>query len=225
MRHYDRMPGRASPWHSPSRSLERIMRSRWRSGLIACLVVPVVAIVSVPLRAAAQQNRRRGRAEALPGSLCRRRLFRRACRGTENRGCGQARRHQQFRLRLGAERPGPRPPGAGPLQRGGRDVQAGARHAAEEFPPGDARLAQPLANLATVYLLQANSGEAEKLYKQALDISTKAQGGPIRTSPCSSAISATSTRPRRAMTKPRHSTSARSTWRRRPAARRACWWR
>jgi hypothetical protein len=32
------------------------MRSRWRSGLIACVVVPVIAIVSVPLRATAQQN-------------------------------------------------------------------------------------------------------------------------------------------------------------------------
>ena len=46
------------------------------------------------------------------------------------------------------------------------------------LPPTDPRLAQPLANLATVYLLQANPGEAEKLYKRALDISTKAQGGP-----------------------------------------------
>jgi CHAT domain-containing protein/tetratricopeptide (TPR) repeat protein len=48
----------------------------------------------------------------------------------------------------------------------------------KNLPPGDSRLAQPLANLATVYLLQANPREAEKLYKQALDISTKAQGGP-----------------------------------------------
>jgi hypothetical protein len=32
--------------------------------------------------------------------------------------------------------------------------------------------------LGTVYLLQANPGEAEKLYKQALAITTKAQAGP-----------------------------------------------
>ena len=32
------------------------MRSRWRSGLIACLVVPVIAIVAVPLRPGAQQK-------------------------------------------------------------------------------------------------------------------------------------------------------------------------
>ena len=38
------------------------------------------------------------------------------------------------------------------------------------------RLAQPLANLATVYLLQANSIEAEKLYKQALEISDQGAG-------------------------------------------------
>jgi CHAT domain-containing protein/Tfp pilus assembly protein PilF len=42
--------------------------------------------------------------------------------------------------------------------------------------PTDPSVAQPLANLATVYLLQSNPGEAEKLYKQALDITTRAKG-------------------------------------------------
>jgi CHAT domain-containing protein len=42
--------------------------------------------------------------------------------------------------------------------------------------PTDARVAQVLANLATVYLLQNNVGEAEKLYKHALDITAKTQG-------------------------------------------------
>jgi CHAT domain-containing protein/Tfp pilus assembly protein PilF len=46
----------------------------------------------------------------------------------------------------------------------------------KNIPPTDPRLAQALANLATVYLLQARPGEAEKLYKQALDIQTKALG-------------------------------------------------
>ena len=41
-------------------------------------------------------------------------------------------------------------------------------------PPTDPRVAQIQANLATVYLLQGNYGEAEKLYKQALDTTTKA---------------------------------------------------
>jgi CHAT domain-containing protein len=47
----------------------------------------------------------------------------------------------------------------------------------KNLPPNDPSLAQPLANLATVYLLQANLGEAEKLYKQALGIATKTDGG------------------------------------------------
>ena len=41
------------------------------------------------------------------------------------------------------------------------------------MPPTDARVAQIQANLATVYLLQGSHGEAEKLYKQALDATTK----------------------------------------------------
>jgi tetratricopeptide (TPR) repeat protein len=46
----------------------------------------------------------------------------------------------------------------------------------KNIPPTDPRVAQALANLATVYLLQARYGEAERLYKQALDITMKALG-------------------------------------------------
>src|SRR5215467_7139813 len=42
----------------------------------------------------------------------------------------------------------------------------------KNIPPTDPRIAQGLANLATAYLLQGNSGEAEKLYKRALEIAT-----------------------------------------------------
>jgi hypothetical protein len=60
------------------------------------------------------------------------RLFGCPCGGPENRGGRQAWRHQQLRLRLGSERSGPRPLGAGPVRRGSRDVQTGARHTAKD---------------------------------------------------------------------------------------------
>ena len=44
------------------------------------------------------------------------------------------------------------------------------------IPSTDPRVAQALANLATVYLLQGRKAEAEKAYKQALDITSKALG-------------------------------------------------
>ena len=93
---------------------------------------PLWLLSASPRRRRRAADRHRGGAEALSGSLCCRRLFRRPCGSADNRGGGQARRHQQFRLRPGAERPGPRPPGVGPVRRGSRDVQAGARHAAKE---------------------------------------------------------------------------------------------
>jgi CHAT domain-containing protein/tetratricopeptide (TPR) repeat protein len=43
----------------------------------------------------------------------------------------------------------------------------------KNMPPTDPKIGQVLANLATALLLQGNAGEAEKLYKQALDIQTK----------------------------------------------------
>jgi CHAT domain-containing protein/Tfp pilus assembly protein PilF len=43
----------------------------------------------------------------------------------------------------------------------------------KNMSPTDPNIAQVLANLATALLLQGNAGEAEKLYKQALDIRTK----------------------------------------------------
>ncbi|MGJ5204242.1 tetratricopeptide repeat protein [Bradyrhizobium sp. HKCCYLR20261] len=46
----------------------------------------------------------------------------------------------------------------------------------KNIPPSDPRISQALANLATVQLLQGNSGEAETLYKRALDIATKSLG-------------------------------------------------
>src|SRR5712691_7654333 len=48
----------------------------------------------------------------------------------------------------------------------------------KNIPPGDGRLAQPMANLATVLLLQGNAGEAERLYKQALEIETRGPASP-----------------------------------------------
>src|ERR1700704_3847853 len=153
------------------------MRSRWRSGLVAFLVVPVIAMVSAPLRAVAQpsdvaaaQKRFQDLYAAgdYSAALAEGQKTEAAAKrgGTNNFAYVSAlndlaRAHQA--LGRYAEAAGMFKQVLGTLQK--------------NLPAGDPRLAQPLANLATVYLLQANSVEAEKLYKQALEISTKAQGG------------------------------------------------
>ena len=153
------------------------MRSRWRSGLIACLVVPVIAIVSVPLRAAAQQN---------DVAVAQKRFQDLYAAGDYSAALAEAQKNEAAAKRGGTNNFAY----VSALNDLARAHQALGRYGEaagmfkqvlgtlqKNLPPGDARLAQPLANLATVYLLQANSVEAEKLYKQALEISTKAQGG------------------------------------------------
>ena len=153
------------------------MRSRWRSGLIACLVVPVIAIVAVPLRAAAQQN---------DVAVAQKRFQDLYAAGDYSAALAEAQKNEAAAKRGGTNNFAY----VSALNDLARAHQALGRYGEaagmfkqvlgtlqKNLPPGDARLAQPLANLATVYLLQANSVEAEKLYKQALEISTKAQGG------------------------------------------------
>src|SRR4030081_11275 len=152
----------------PSRSLERIMRSRWRSGLIACVVVPVIAIVSVPLRATAQQN---------DVAVAQKRFQDLYAAGDYSAALAEAQKTEAAAKRGGTNNFAY----VTALNDLGRAHQALGRYAEaaamfkqvvgtlqKNLPPTDQRLAQPLANLATVYLLQANPGEAEQLYKQAL---------------------------------------------------------
>ena len=154
------------------------MRSRWRSGLIACLVVPVIAIVSVPLRATAQPN---------DVAVAQKRFQDLYAAGDYSAALAEAQKNEAAAKRGGTNNFAY----VSALNDLARAHQALGRYGEaagmfkqvvgtlqKNLPPGDARLAQPLANLATVYLLQANPGEAERLYKQALDISTRAQGGP-----------------------------------------------
>jgi CHAT domain-containing protein/tetratricopeptide (TPR) repeat protein len=153
------------------------MRSRWRSGLIACVVVPVIAIVSVPLRATAQQN---------DVAVAQKRFQDLYAAGDYSAALAEAQKNEAAAKRGGTNNFAY----VSALNDLARAHQALGRYGEaagmfkqvlgtlqKNLPAGDPRLAQPLANLATVYLLQANPGEAEKLYKQALDISTKAQGG------------------------------------------------
>ena len=154
------------------------MRSRWRSGLVAFVVVPVIAMVSVPLRAVAQQ---------IDVAAAQKRFQDLYAAGDYSAALAEAQKTEAATKRGGTNNFAY----VSALNDLARAHQALGRYreAAGMFkqvlgtmqknlPPTDLRLAQPLANLATVYLLQANPGEAEKLYKQALNISTKAQGGP-----------------------------------------------
>jgi CHAT domain-containing protein/tetratricopeptide (TPR) repeat protein len=145
--------------------------------LIACLVVPVIAIVSVPLRAGAQQN---------DVAVAQKRFQDLYAAGDYAAALAEAQKNEAAAKRGGTNNFAY----VSALNDLARAHQALGRYGEaagmfkqvlgtlrKNLSPGDARLAQPLANLATVYLLQANSVEAEKLYKQALEISTKAQGG------------------------------------------------
>src|SRR6478609_8671064 len=158
-----------------SHSSERIMRSRWHSGLVAFLVLAVTAMASAPLRAVAQsidvaaaQKRFQDLyaagdyAAALAEAQKTEAAAKRA--GTNNFAYVSAlndlaRAHQAL---------GRYPEAAGMFKQVLSILQKNA-------PPTDPSVAQALANLATVYLLQSNPGEAEKLYKQALDITMKAK--------------------------------------------------
>ena len=154
------------------------MRSRWRSGLVAFLVLAVTAIASAPLRAVAQP---------IDVAAAQKRFQDLYAAGDYAAALAEAQKTEAAAKRGGTNNFAY----VSALNDLARAHQALARYgeAAAMFkqvlatlqsnlPPTDPRLAQPLANLATVYLLQANPGEAEKLYKRALDISTKAQGGP-----------------------------------------------
>src|SRR5262245_12326841 len=152
------------------------MRSIWRSGFAASVIVLLVAAESVMLPSAAQQidlaasqkrfqdlyeagNYSAALAEAQKTEAAAKRA------GTNNFAYVSAlndlaRAHQAL---------GRYPEAAGMFKQVLSILQKNA-------PPTDPSVAQALANLATVYLLQSNSGEAEKLYKQALDITMKAKG-------------------------------------------------
>src|SRR6478752_330626 len=158
--------------------VEQVMRSRWRSGLVAFLVVPVIAMVSAPSQAVAQQ---------IDVTAAQKRFQDLYAAGDYSAALAEAQKTEAAAKRGGTNNFAY----VTALNDLGRAHQALGRYAEaaamfkqvlatlqSNLPPTDPRLAQPLANLATVYLLQANPGEAEKLYKRALDISTKAQGGP-----------------------------------------------
>jgi CHAT domain-containing protein/lipopolysaccharide biosynthesis regulator YciM len=152
------------------------MRSKWRSGLLAFVVVLVVAMIWAPLPGAAQQ---------IDVAAAQKRFQDLYAAGNYSAALAEAQRNEAAAKRGGTNNFAY----VSALNDLARAHQALGRYgeAASMFkqvvgtlqrnlPPTDIRLAQPLANLATVYLLQGNSGEAEKLYKQALNITTKAQG-------------------------------------------------
>ncbi|HZD64088.1 MAG TPA: CHAT domain-containing tetratricopeptide repeat protein [Xanthobacteraceae bacterium] len=154
------------------------MRSSWRSGLVAVLVVPVIAMASAPSPAVAQP---------IDVAAAQKRFQDLYAAGDYSAALAEAQKTEAAAKRGGTNNFAY----VTALNDLGRAHQALGRYAEaaamfkqvlgtlqKNLPPTDQRLAQPLANLATVYLLQANPGEAEKLYKQALAIATKAQPGP-----------------------------------------------
>jgi tetratricopeptide (TPR) repeat protein len=154
------------------------MRSRWRSGLVAFLVLPVVAMASAPSPAVAQQ---------IDVAAAQKRFQDLYAAGDYSAALAEAQKTEAAAKRGGTNNFA-YVTALNDLARAhqalGRYAEAAAMFKQvvgtlqKNLPPTDQRLAQPLANLATVYLLQANPGEAEKLYKQALAIATKAQAGP-----------------------------------------------
>jgi CHAT domain-containing protein len=154
------------------------MRSKWRSGLLAFVGALAIATVLPALPAAAQQN---------DVAAAQKRFQELYAAGDYSAALAEAQKNEAAAKRGGTNNFAY----VSALNDLARAHQALGRYAEaagmfrqvvgtmqKNLPPGDPQLAQPLANLATVYLLQANPGEAEKLYKQALDISTKAQSGP-----------------------------------------------
>ena len=155
------------------------MTSTWRSSrLVAFLVIPVVAILSAPLQSMAQQ---------IDVAAAQKRFQDLYAAGDYSAALAEAQKTEAAAKRSGTnnftyvsalndlarahQALGRYPEAAGMFKQVVGTLQ-------KNLPPTDPRLAQPLANLATVYLLQANPGAAEKLYKQALDISTKGQTEP-----------------------------------------------
>ena len=154
------------------------MRSKWRSGLLAFASVLAIATMVPSLQGAAQQS---------DIAAAQKRFQDLYAAGDYSAALAEAQKNEAAAKRGGTNNFAY----VSALNDLARAHQALGRYAEaagmfrqvvgtmqKNLPPGDPRLAQPLANLATVYLLQANPGEAEKLYKQALDISTKAQSGP-----------------------------------------------
>ncbi len=195
------------------------MTSRWLGGLAACTVAIVLAIGADPRPAAAQQvdiaaAQKRFQDLYAAGDYAAALAEAQKTEAAAKRG-GTNNMH----LRAGAERPRPRPPGARQLRQRRRHVQPGARAPCRRTSRPTIRAsARSMANLATVYLLQGRYADAEKLYKQALDIGDQGvRAGRVPRSSRSLAISPTSPSSRRATTRPRSSTSRRSIWRRRPS--------
>ena len=219
------MPGRAPPWHSPSRSLERIMRSRWRSGLIACLVVPVIAIVAVPLRAVAQPN---------DVAAAQKRFQDLYAAGDYSAALAEAQKNEAAAKRGGTnnfayvsalndlarahQALGHYGEAAGMFKQVLGTLQKNSRRPIPAWPSRSPTWPRFIC-------CRPIPARPRNCTSRRSRSRPRRRADPIRTSRCSSAISPTSTRPRRATTRRRHSTSARSTWRRRPPARRACWWR
>ncbi len=157
-------------------SLERVMRSTWRSGLAAVVVLVFMAADAVLLQPAAQQ---------IDAAAAQKRFQDLYAAGNYSAALAEAQKAEAAAKRAGTNNFAY----VSALNDLARAHQALGRYGEaagmfkqvlgtlqKNLPAGDLRLAQPLANLATVYLLQANPGEAEKLYKRALDITTKAQG-------------------------------------------------
>jgi CHAT domain-containing protein/Flp pilus assembly protein TadD len=153
----------------------RIMRPTWRSGLAASVIVLVIAADSLLLRPAAQQI----------DTASQKRFQELYEAGNYSAALAEAQKAEAAARRGGTNNFAY----VSALNDLARAHQALARYgeAAQMFkqvistlqkniPPTDLRVAQPVANLATVYLLQGDAAEAEKLYKQALDITTKAKG-------------------------------------------------
>src|SRR3954453_14190307 len=154
------------------------MRSIWRRGLVAFLVVPVIAMASAQSPAVAQP---------IDVAAAQKRFQELYAAGDYSTALAEAQKTEAAAKRGGTNNFA-YVTALNDLARAhqalGRYAEAAAMFKQvvgtlqKNLPPTDQRLAQPLANLATVYLLQANPGEAEKLYKQALDISTKGQTEP-----------------------------------------------
>src|SRR5262249_43871883 len=161
------------PWSNP---LEQIMRSKWRSGLLAFVSALAIATILPALPAAAQQ------ADVAAAQKRFQDLY---AAGDYAGALAEAQKAEAAAKRGGTNNFAY----VSALNDLGRANQALGQYAKaagmfrqaldtlqKNIPPGDGRLAQPMANLATVLLLQGNAGEAEKLYKQALEIETKTRG-------------------------------------------------
>jgi CHAT domain-containing protein/tetratricopeptide (TPR) repeat protein len=155
--------------------MERIMKSGWRSGMVAFIAVLMLAMQSVLAPAAAQVDI----------AAAQKRFQDLYAAGNFAAAFAEAQKTEAAAKRSGTNNLAY----VLALNDLGRGHQALGRYkdAAGVFkqvlgtlqknvPPTDPRVAQIQANLATVLLLQGSYGEAERLYKQALETTTQAVG-------------------------------------------------